>query len=160
MGVIAIHNSFSLLLLPPHAVPLLQRGPSTGCSFLQGSILPSENICFIMVLSGGCRGISASVPRAPSLPPSSLTLVFAGLFPTHFSHSSLSTASQHYLPFLKYMFSEALHPWLRCSAVSWKWVGWNRLCSMWEVTSGSPPQPCKCLGTCTQNKGLGKNYSI
>jgi len=47
-------------------------------------------VCFTMVFSTGCRGISAPAPGAPPPPPSSLTLVSAELF---LSLSLLSSTS-------------------------------------------------------------------
>ena len=56
----------------------------------------------------GCRGISAPVPGALPPPLSSLTLVSAGMVLSHFSLLSLPAAVQPFLPFLKYVITEAL----------------------------------------------------
>lgn len=57
--------------------------------------------CFTMIFSTGCRGISALVPGAPSLPPFSLT---AGLF--------------CYLSSLKYVITEMPPTWQISSALT------------------------------------------
>lgn len=84
---------------------------SMGCCFLLdrsthrvawSSMGCHVNICFMsfggnkLVFSMGCRGISALVPGA-SLPPSSLTLVSAGLFLSRFCHSSVSQLAQCFI---------------------------------------------------------------
>jgi len=59
-------------------------GSSTGCRSISALLWTSMDCrgtaCLTMVFFTGCRGISAPVPEAPPLPPSSQTLVSAGLF--------------------------------------------------------------------------------
>ena len=100
------------------------------------------------------------VPRAPSVPPASLTSVSAGLLLTHFSQPSLSTAVQHNLPFLKYVFWEVPHPQLRGSAMPWsRSVGAS--CD-WHMAALAPSHRNRLaahqhLGSFSHYKGLGKN---
>lgn len=106
---------------PWAAVPA--RSLSTGYKFLQGtsarcrvgsSMSCSVGFCSGVISSTGCRGISVLAPGAPSPSPSSLTLVFAGLFLLLFlAHCPCSI-----LPFLKYVFIEAPPALLMGSAVS------------------------------------------
>lgn len=114
-------GSTSLPLLLPHTSPapacvlsmghsswqesLVLCGVSTGHSFLQGI-----SVCFSMGFSTGCsvgcKQISALVPRAPPLPPYSLTLVLTGLFYRQLtSHSSLTAAACCFLSFFSDTFS-------------------------------------------------------
>ena len=61
-------------------------------------------IFFTVVFSMGCRRLSALAPGVPPLPPSSPTLVFAGLFLTLFF--PLSSPAQAVVSFLKYAVTE------------------------------------------------------
>lgn len=65
-------------------------GFSTGCSV---------DSCFTMV-SMGCGGITAPVPGAPPLLPSSMTLVFTELFVTHTLTSLSQLLWSSFYPFL------------------------------------------------------------
>ena len=69
-------------------------GSSLGCRWRSAPLWTSlgcrGTACLTMVFPTGCRGISSLAPGGPPPPPSSLTLVFAVLFHTHFSHSSPS----------------------------------------------------------------------
>jgi len=69
-----------------------------------------------MAISTGCKGFFAPVPGASPPSPSSLTLVFTGLFLTLFSPHSSPPYSV--LLFLKYVLSEVPPAWLMGSAVS------------------------------------------
>lgn len=62
----------------PSWAAVWKSAPTCPLHWLQG------NICSSVVSSTGCKGISALVPRAPSSPPppSSLTLIFTGLYLT------------------------------------------------------------------------------
>ncbi|KAM9590844.1 uncharacterized protein ACIBXB_005893 [Morphnus guianensis] len=90
-------------------------GSSTGCRWISAPPRTSMDCrgtaCLTMVFTTGCRGISALAPGAPPPPPSSLTLVSAGLFLLHVltplsgCHFCLS---QQLFSFLKNVITEAL----------------------------------------------------
>jgi len=98
---------------------LLLHELSTGCSFLWGI-----STCLGVGYSTGCRVDICSTRVFQGLqrsklhlhhPPSSLTLVSAGLFLSHFL-TSLKAATQHFLPFLKYIYhndATSTVDWLR-----------------------------------------------
>lgn len=93
--------------------------------------------CFTMVFLVGCRGISALAPGSRPLPPSSLTLVSAGLFLTLlFPQSSLTHLTTWYFyPLI--MFSQRCHRFGRwASCVLWCvscGAVWNQLCLRWAA---------------------------
>jgi len=129
----SVHNSSSLPLLPPHTFPLLHRG-----------------------LIQGLQGKPCSGTWSPSSPPSSLTLVSAGLL---LSHSALTAHCLcSVLLFLKYIFPKMPPPWLRGSARPCRGVGWSWLepsvsgtGQPWPLlTEATPAVPrCQHLGTRT-----------
>ncbi|KAM9591150.1 uncharacterized protein ACIBXB_006064 isoform 2-T2 [Morphnus guianensis] len=90
-------------------------GSSTGCRWRSAppwtSLDCRGTACLTMVFTMGCRGISALVPGAPPPPPSSLTLVSAGLFLLHVL-TPLSGCrfclSQLFFFLLEYVITEAL----------------------------------------------------
>lgn len=95
----SILNSFSLLLLPSHTIPLLQNGLPMGCS-------PTRKICY---------GMGSFTPRhgAPPLPP--LTLMCPSLLLT--LCSLLVSPSGIFCPFI-YGLTEVPPPWLMSLAMS------------------------------------------
>lgn len=116
--------------------------------------------CSTMVFFVGCRGISALAPGSPPLPPSSLTLVSAGLFLTLlFPHSSLTHLTTYYFyPLIT--FSQRCHQFswwascvLRCVCCG---AVWNQLClwwgSPWSLLAEAPMSSpcCQSLSTYTQ----------
>ena len=64
-----------------------------------------KTACFTMIISTGCRAISAPAPGAPPPPPSSLTLVSAELF---LSHILTPLFSCSFIALLKYVIPEVL----------------------------------------------------
>lgn len=101
--------------------------------------------CFVM-MSIGCRRISALAPGALAPHHSSLTLVYAGLslFSRFFPHSSVCSV----LPALQYAFPMVPPSWLLGSPVpcsgSFR-TSWNGLC----LAQGSPwPHPSLHIYTC------------
>ena len=94
-------------------------GSAMGCRWVSAPPWTSMDCrgttCLTMVFTTGCRGISALVPGAPP-PPSSLTLVSAGLFHTHIF--SVIASAQHFLALLKYVITEVLPALLMGSALT------------------------------------------
>lgn len=74
--------------------------------------LLTEDLLLGLAFSTGCRKISALVPEAPLLPPSSLTLVSVGLF------TSFSSLSQLIHNILNYIIMEWSPPWIMGSVLS------------------------------------------
>ena len=81
---------------------------STGCRWISAPLLTSmgcrDTTHLIMAFIEDCRRISSLVPGAPPPPPSSLTLVSAELFLSHFP-ASLSHLLCHIFFTLKYFFT-------------------------------------------------------
>jgi len=104
--------------------PAAAWGPSQAAGWISSLVWCSVGYrgttCITMVYSRGCRGISA-----PPLP-SSLTLVSARLFISHFSFPA--AVAQRFLPFLEYVIVEMPPSWLLGSAVPCGetiGAGWN-----------------------------------
>lgn len=127
---ITVQDSFFLLLLPSHVFPLLWRK------------LPSWQLsCF------GTGSLRGTVPSGhihlawstSSLSFSDLDVVFL-LFLTPFV--LFYFVLWHFLPFLKYSFTEVLSVLLRGSAV-WLWYCWNQLGlgqgNPWPFPTGATP---------------------
>ena len=114
--------------------PVLGHPQAAGITFSTG------------VFSMGCRRPSALAPGALPLPPSSLTLVFAGLFLTLLpprSSPSLAVVS-----FLKYTFTEVPPALLMGSGFGQWWVhfgaSWNQMCLAWRQPLASPHRGLHC----------------
>lgn len=82
----------------------------------------------------GCSRIPA--PGSLPLPPYSLPGVFAGLFLSHFSHSSPTAAAQCFLLYLGYIITEAVlvmgtsfEQQRVCFGIVWDWLSpaWEQL---------------------------------
>lgn len=163
MGVLrSVHNSSSLLLIPPYTFLLLQRVSSMGCSS-SGNIHPLQH-GVIFVFSNLVQ-ISAPAWSSPqpamesllwhleqllpflSLSPWCLHDCFSPIF---FSVLSLNCHTAGFLPSPKHIFPEMPTLWLTGSTVSCSGstgVGWNWLClaqgSLLPLLFSTAPQMAK-----------------
>ena len=101
-GFRSVHNSFSLLLIPPHTFPLHQCESSPWTAVFQDKPAWAQLLHGMQEIST-CSSVLHELQGACPLPPSSLTLVSTALFLTLFS-CSLFTSLWCFCPFLD-MFS-------------------------------------------------------